>query len=200
MSNTLAVTVLGHDRPGIIASATSALAELGGNLEDSSMTLLRGHFAMTLVVSCDADQPTVRAALVEAFADTDLVVTVIELTAAETASASGPSYVLSVHGGDRPGIVSAIAGLVASYGGNVTDLTTRLAGSLYVLIAEVELPADADVTGLNDRLAELADELGVEANLRPADTDVAALDAALTALAGDLGVEATLRPAESDLL
>ena len=70
------------------------------------------------------------------------------------------------------GIVSAMAGLVASYGGNVTDLTTRLAGTLYVLIAEVELPADADVAALDQQLTSLAAELGVEATLRPAESDL----------------------------
>src|SRR3954447_17197319 len=45
----LAVTVIGPDRPGIIADVTGALAGVGGSLEDSSMTLLRGHFAMTLI-------------------------------------------------------------------------------------------------------------------------------------------------------
>ena len=59
----LAVTVLGHDRPGIIADVTGALAELGGNLEDSSMTLLRGHFAMTLVVACEAPSVDVQSTL-----------------------------------------------------------------------------------------------------------------------------------------
>ena len=44
-----AITVLGHDRPGIIAETTGILGSLGLNLEDSSMTLLRGHFAMTLI-------------------------------------------------------------------------------------------------------------------------------------------------------
>ena len=38
----LAITVLGHDRPGIIAETTGVLADLGLNLEDSTMTLLRG--------------------------------------------------------------------------------------------------------------------------------------------------------------
>ena len=51
----LAITVIGHDRPGIIADVTAGLADLGINLEDSSMTLLRGHFAMTLV--CAGDVP-----------------------------------------------------------------------------------------------------------------------------------------------
>ena len=45
----IAVTVVGHDRPGIIADVTGRLAELGFNLEDSTMTLLRGHFAMMLI-------------------------------------------------------------------------------------------------------------------------------------------------------
>ena len=35
-----AITVLGHDRPGIIAETTDKLAGLGLNLEDSTMTLL----------------------------------------------------------------------------------------------------------------------------------------------------------------
>ncbi|MGH3981485.1 MAG: ACT domain-containing protein, partial [Pseudonocardiaceae bacterium] len=34
----LAVTVIGPDRPGIIADVTGALAGVGVNLEDSTMT------------------------------------------------------------------------------------------------------------------------------------------------------------------
>ena len=50
----LAITVLGHDRPGIIADVTTALAQRDANVEDSSMTLLRGHFAWTLIVGTEA--------------------------------------------------------------------------------------------------------------------------------------------------
>ena len=50
----IAVTVLGDDRPGIVADVTTALADLHGNLEDSTMTLLRGHFAMVLLVRTGA--------------------------------------------------------------------------------------------------------------------------------------------------
>ena len=52
----LAIPVLGHDRPGIIAEATQALAELGLNIEDSPMTLLRGHFAMMIVCAGPFDE------------------------------------------------------------------------------------------------------------------------------------------------
>src|SRR5918992_4894586 len=46
-----AVSVFGRDRPGIVAAVTRVLADAGCNLEDPSMTILRGHFAMMLVVS-----------------------------------------------------------------------------------------------------------------------------------------------------
>lgn len=166
----LAVTVLGHDRPGIIADVTGALAELGGNLEDSSMTLLRGHFAMTLVVTGEAGSAEVQSRLEPLLHD--LTVSVRPLPDAGDLPEAGSPYVLTVHGSDRAGIVSSITRVVASYGGNITDLTTRLAGGLYVLVAEVDLPLDADVDSLSRALTEVAHELGVGASLRPAETDV----------------------------
>ena len=78
---------------------------------------------------------------------------------------------LTVHGGDRPGIVSAVIGEVARVGGNVTDLTTRLAGELYLLVAELELPAEVDTDALAAALREVADRLGVGVTLRPAEPD-----------------------------
>ena len=47
----VAVTVVGNDRPGIVAGVTEVLFEQGCNLEDTSMTILRGHFTMMLVAA-----------------------------------------------------------------------------------------------------------------------------------------------------
>lgn len=44
-----AVTAIGRDRPGIVAAISRALLELDGNLEDSHMSILRGHFAVMLI-------------------------------------------------------------------------------------------------------------------------------------------------------
>jgi glycine cleavage system transcriptional repressor len=136
------------------------------------MTLLRGHFAMTLVVRTDADAGAVREALEPRFRGNGLDVSVIELSDEPSSTAPGVGYVLSVHGADRAGIVSAITTVIADHGGNVTDLTTRLAGDLYVLIAEVELPTSADVSALSEALSSTARELGVEATLRQAESDL----------------------------
>lgn len=166
-----AVTVLGHDRPGIIAETTRLLGGLGLNLEDSSMTRLRGHFAMTLICDGDASGEEIAAALTPIGADGRLTVTVLEVPADDDLPPAGAPYVLTVHGGDRPGIVSAIVGEVAAVDGNITDLTTRLAGDLYLLVAEIELPAGVDVRRLESAIRGVAAQLGVGATLRPAEAD-----------------------------
>jgi glycine cleavage system transcriptional repressor len=166
-----AITVIGHDRPGIIADCTRLIAELGLNLEDSTMTLLRGHFAMMLMCGGPTGESELRQALAPLSADGSLDVSVREVPVQHGASAVGASYVLTVHGGDRPGIVSSVAEQVAAVGGNITDLTTRLAGDLYLLVAEVDLPASTDVTILRDALAAAAKSLGVEVTLREVESD-----------------------------
>ncbi len=166
-----AITVLGHDRPGIIAETTGRLAGLGLNLEDSTMTLLRGHFAMTLICAGDVTGAAIETGLAPLTADGTLTVTVREVPEEQPAATAGTPWVLTVHGGDRPGIVSSIVEQVAEVGGNITDLTTRLAGDLYLLIAEIDLPAGVDATALETAIKAVATTLGVGATLRPAEAD-----------------------------
>ncbi|MDN5725494.1 MAG: amino acid-binding protein [Propionibacteriales bacterium] len=167
----LAITVLGHDRPGIIAQTAAALSDLGMNLEDSSMTLLRGHFAMTLVCSGEADAQAVESALFP-LVDGSLDVSVRSLSGTDERVAPGVSSLLvSVHGGDRLGIVSRVAGVIGDAGGNITDLTTRLAGGLYVLAAEVDVPDGVDVDAFIAKLAQTGQVLGVDVRVQPLDRD-----------------------------
>jgi glycine cleavage system transcriptional repressor len=168
----LAVTVVGHDGPGIIAGVTEVLSDLGGNLEDSSMTLLRGHFAMTLIVDVNHAADEVESVLAPVTSPRGLLVTVRAVPVESMMESTGTQHVLRVHGGDRPGIVSALTSAVAARGGNITDLTTRLSSDLYVLIAEVDLPASADAAALGAELTGVARDLGVEASFDPVDADL----------------------------
>ena len=59
---------------------------------------------------------------------------------------------------------------MAEAGGNVTDLSTRLTGELYVLLAEVDLAGAVDPEQLSRDLATVGAELGrrgVAARARP---------------------------------
>lgn len=165
-----AITVLGHDRPGIIAETTGALADLGLNIEDSTMTLLRGHFAMTLITDGAASSTELQVALAGLAADGTLAVAVRQVPPGEPVG-DGAAYLLSVHGGDRPGIVSSVVAEVARVRGNITDLSTRLAGDLYLLLAECDLPDGVDVAALEASIKAVAAGLGVDASLRRLESD-----------------------------
>ena len=159
--------MVGHDRPGIVADITGALGSHGGNIEDSSMTLLRGHFAWTLIVDLHASLAEVDAT-VEPLRAPELLISVVELPV-EAIEPDAPTHWLNVHGSDRSGIVSAITREIAAVGGNITDLSTRLVGSLYVVSADVTLPPNNDDRLLIRSLSTVAAELGVEVSLRPVD-------------------------------
>ena len=168
----LAVTVLGHDRPGIIAETAGVLAELGANLEDSTMTLLRDHFAMVLVASAEVTAAEAEQALASLSSDGSLIISVREVPPEQPPEQLGTTYLLSAHGADRPGIVATVTGIVADAGGNITDLSTRLSGELYVLLAEVDLPGSVDPEQLSRDLAAVGSDLGVDVSLQVLDPDV----------------------------
>jgi len=170
--STYAVTVVGQDRPGIVAYVAGAIAQLGGNLEDSSMTLLRGHFAMTLVAAIPGTDPAALELLLHPLRADGLAVSVFALPPQETSEGAALAALLSVHGADRPGIVASATEVIASFNGNITDLSTRLGKDLYVLTADVVFPPTTDLTTVNDALTQLRSDLGVSASVRPPDLDV----------------------------
>lgn len=177
MTTHLAVTAVGADRPGVVAALTGALAGLDCNLEDTSMTILRGRFAMVLIVAApdDLGVEAVASALAAPAEQLRLDVTV-RPSADAAGEVDGATWSLSVYGADRPGIVHRVALALADAGVNIVDLTTRVIGDparpVYAMLLEVVVPAAVDVDGLRARLATVAAELGVEWSLHESDADV----------------------------
>ncbi len=167
----LALSALGRDRPGIVAAVTAALLRHELNIEDSQMTILRGHFAMVLLVSGpeSLDVAELRRDLEEVGRELGLEA----ISLAEVPDAAGappePTHIVAVYGADHPGIVHAAARAVADAEGNITDLNARLSeeggSALYVLMMEVAVAADR-VGALRDALEEVGREEGVEVSLR----------------------------------
>ncbi|KGA09031.1 MAG: hypothetical protein GM45_3080 [actinobacterium acAMD-5] len=166
-----AITVFGTDRPGIVATITSTLAESGANIEDTSMTLLQGHFAMTLIAQIEIDAQALEAKLATALGE-DLTVSVSKVRPDQTTGALGTSYVLTVQGGDKPGIVAAVTKIIAKHQGNITDLTTRLSQSLYLLVAEVSLPTGINLEAINSELVNVGKDFGIALHLTLVEEDV----------------------------
>jgi len=163
-----AVTAIGVDRPGIVAAVAGALVEVGGNVEDSAMTILGGHFAIVLLVATDASAAALEAALVDATVDLGLTISVNPIAVDESgARAPRPTHVLSVYGADKPGILAGITAAIADAGANVTDLQTRVlspdTNPVYAMVIEV---VASDEATLANGLDEASDALGVDHTLR----------------------------------
>lgn len=177
MATELAITAVGGDRPGVVAALTGALADLDCNLEDTSMTILRGRFAMVLIVAAPdgVGAGGVERALAGPAQALGLDVTV-RPSSAGADEIPGAAWSLSVYGADRPGIVHRIARALAEAGVNIVDLTTRVIGDptrpVYAMLLEVVVPPAVDVDALRARLGEEADALGVEWSMHASDADV----------------------------
>lgn len=179
----VALTAVGVDRPGIVAGLTGALEELGCNLEDSTMSILRGQFAVLLIVAVPAglDAAAVEEALAPVAARLDLVVVVRPVPGAGTPPppgepADGELFAFSVHGADRPGIVHRATDALGRAGGNIVDLATRLVGSadapVYVLTVTVAFPPGGDPEPSVAEVCRSVEAFGVQCHAHRVELDV----------------------------
>jgi glycine cleavage system transcriptional repressor len=174
-----AVSVVGRDRPGIAAAVSEVLLEHEGNIEDSQMTILRGHFTIMLIVSAPEgiDVQRLQSDLISVRDRLELEAVVVnEVTEIEPSSEAAASHIVSVYGVDHPGIVHAVTAALAERAVNVTDLTTRLVGEdggapLYAMMLEVVLPEGLSAHELEQALAEVRERQGVEVTIRPLEQD-----------------------------
>jgi len=172
--NHFALTIIGHDRPGIVAKVAEILYRLGCNIADSSSTILGGQFAMILIIS----HPRFRdgAAFGQAFEDLEaegLSVFLRQLRPGEETAPKleGELCMISVYGSDKPGIVYPVVKALEERRINITDLNTKLIGTadqpIYVMVIEALLPPGQELTELDAALAQLKAALQVDISLRP---------------------------------
>jgi glycine cleavage system transcriptional repressor len=173
------VSVMGKDRPGIVAEVSKVLYELGFNIEDSTCTILSGQFAMILVVFHERlmEAAEVSPSFDEVRRGMGLQVTIHSLKAEEVVhekSFAGSPHIISVYGADRPGIVYSVARELARRKVNITDLNTQVVGSkerpVYVMVLEVDIPESVDRKELDGVFERIKKELGVSISVRPIET------------------------------
>jgi glycine cleavage system transcriptional repressor len=168
--HTLALLALGVDRPGIVAAVTERLAGHGVNIEDSQMSILGGHFAMVLILSApdDVEPSALRGELEDVAQRLGLEGITLSTVSAAAAAAAEPTHLVTLYGADHPGIVHRVTSALAAADVNVTNLTTRLADDVYVMVLEVAAPGDVDPA---DVLREPAREESVEVTVRSLESD-----------------------------
>ncbi len=171
--NHFALTIIGHDQPGIVARVTQILFNLGCNIADSSCTILGGQFAMILIIAHPhfTNRESFGAAF-EPLEQTGLSVSLRPLPAGGETSPRLPGELclISVYGSDKPGIVYPVVKELGERQINITDLNTKLIGSperpVYVMLIEAVLPADIPLEHLAAVMDQLQKKLQVDISVR----------------------------------
>ncbi len=170
MQRALVMTVIGRDRPGLVDSVASLVAEHRGNWLESRMSRLGGQFAGILRVEVPSEnEPTLVAALKKL--DAQGLTVVVHPDQPKPLRTSPRQNVLEIVGQDRPGIVRQISHVLASFGINVEELETECASAamsgetLFKAHARLSLPEACDTAEVRQKLERIAEDLIVEISL-----------------------------------
>jgi len=171
------LSISGQDRPGIVRDVSEAMLHLHANIEDSSMTALRGRFTMMLIVRLpdEVSLGELKAALAELEQRTRLTVQSQAISDEELATeALEPDHVITVHGADKVGIVHSVTTALAELNVSVVDLSTRTRntsdGDVYMMVLEVNSGNHGDA--IAPALQKVAEAIGVDIDVHQLDDGV----------------------------
>lgn len=171
MIESLVITIVAQDRPGLVEHVAACVADHGGNWVESRMCHLGGRFAGVARVTVPAESlGDLKRALHGLEADG---LRVIVESAAGAAAAAGVGATFELVGNDRPGILRAVTRVLATHGVNVEDLTSECVeapmggGALFQAKARVLVPAGVKLEAVRADLEKIAADLMVDLKLRP---------------------------------
>jgi glycine cleavage system regulatory protein len=166
---TFVLTVLGDDRPGLVAAISAAINGRGGSWEHSQLSQLAGKFAGIVVLSAPESESDAITRDLAGLEDQGLHV-MVERTD-EPPDDEALRFELELVGADRPGIISEISALLAARRVSIEDLVTEIVdapmggGRLFEARAVLVAPGSTGPDGLREALEALADRLMVDVHL-----------------------------------
>jgi glycine cleavage system transcriptional repressor len=171
------LSTIGKDRPGIVADVSEVIYECGGNIEDSSMSLLRNHFTLLLLFSTEREEVNQKlsSALKRLESEKNLTVFYSPITFEEAypkVKEQTDPFRITTSGIDHAGIVFKVCRLLADRGINIVDMETHRVFSaesgtpLFDMDIDVEVPRSISEQGLREGLHQLANELMIDLVLR----------------------------------
>lgn len=168
------ISVLGRDRPGIVAGVSRILLDKGCNIEDVTQTTLQAEFAGIFIATLPQGlQPgELRSSLQGGLGALGLDVLVKGLEPDREAPSQGATepFVVTSFGPDRMGLVSGITEVMARFGVNITNLRAVFRGGedpfRNIMIYEVDVPQGIEQAAFGQALRDRAQELGLDLTLQ----------------------------------
>jgi len=170
----LIITVIGRDRPGIIAAVTKSLYKQDCNLENANQMILQNEFAGFFIIEHPADT---NIAAIKAKLDKDLEgsglrihVDVVESDGNNAEETKGETFLITTIGPDQKGLVARFTEIIARYNVNVTNLRAVFKGgdnpTENIMSYEVYITPNENQAGLFASLREKALELNLDVSIQ----------------------------------
>ncbi|WP_028573843.1 glycine cleavage system protein R [Desulfonatronovibrio hydrogenovorans] len=173
--NKFVLSVLGCDRPGIVAEVSEILTVHECNIEDLTQTVLQSEFAAIFIFTLGHGRTSgeLQASLQSRLEPQGLNVRLKKMQAGCPAIQNSDPFVAVAIGPDRTGQISALSGVMRDFGCNITTIRAINRSDLYpdkiVIIIEMDVPATAAVSDLRQRLEEASSSLGLACSLQHKD-------------------------------
>ena len=172
--NKVILSVLGHDRPGIVAAVARVLFEQNCNIENVSQTILQTEFSGSFIVTLPPQLllDKLREILVEelSFMDMHVHVEPIADKKPEIKQPRSEPFVITTKGPDSKGLVAGISAAIARYGVNITNLQAVFKGGdkpgNNIMIYEVDIPTDIDQQAFYQELRKTAESLVLDISIQ----------------------------------
>jgi glycine cleavage system regulatory protein len=173
MKTYLMLTITCPDRPGIVERITEVIVGHSGNWEESRMAHLGGDFAGIVKISVPETKADDLAASLQELANDQMSIAV--KVSQIPSRATDEDFVLcdlKLDGADHEGIVHSVTAYLASHGINVESMDTDVALApisgtpLFHMQAQIKVPPALPLSELNDNLATIGAELGVDVEVR----------------------------------
>ena len=172
--NKVILSILGHDRPGIVAAVSKILFEENCNIENVSQTTLQLEFAGIFIVSIPGDlsPQSLHQRLSAQMTPLGLEVHVTSLkpSPAPVSVSECEAYIITTKGPDRKGLVAGISEVIARFGGNITNLQAVFKGGDdpgdNIMIYEIDVPYQIDRQALYQELRRRAKQLKLEIDIQ----------------------------------
>ena len=160
------ITVFCPDRPGLVSAIAGRLFDLGGNLGDASFAVLGGsaEFSAICHLPPHVAVPDLQSELQKLPELADAAINVQSFGAPAHAKTAEISHVVTVSGGDRPGLIARLAEIFAGYKVNIVRMDAQTlpesSQQRYVIRFALAMPASA-VAGCLAAIDSTAGEMGL---------------------------------------
>ena len=162
MGKQLVISVMSKDRPGIISDIATVIYELGGDLADLNQSVLGGYFTMLLIAEFDENitPEDLFAGFSHIQSETKIEANIKEMEVkleVERKLLPRKTFIVTVQGVNRKGLVKLMGDFFYSKDINVLDLVTTRDEDKYTMIFQVDLTTISSIGALRDDINMLAD-------------------------------------------